>query len=121
MEAIKRIGNVLLLGMFVMGVGVSTRPSEAAVQGASKVIPDAVNMYAGQALVQEAPGALSRVAVGDGKLLQVKVIGTKEMVLIANEPGDTSVQLWMSDGTQRSVSVHVVFNEKACGCTGRFF
>jgi len=64
-------------------------------------------MYAGQALVQNAPGPLTRVAVGDGKLMQVKVVGTREMVLIANQPGDTSLQLWMRNGERRSVSVHI--------------
>lgn len=74
----------------------------------SPVIGDALSMYAGQALVQNAPGPLKRVAVGDGKLLQVKAIGNRELVLIANQPGDTSVQLWMTDGSQRSVAVHIV-------------
>lgn len=71
------------------------------------VVPDAITMYAGQALVQNAPGPLTRVAVGDGKLMQVKVVGTREMVLIANQPGDTSLQLWMRNGERRSVSVHI--------------
>lgn len=72
------------------------------------VIPDQITMYAGQALVQNAPGSLARVAVGDGKLMQVKVIGDRQMVLIANKEGDTSLQLWMADGTQRSVALHIV-------------
>lgn len=71
------------------------------------VVPDAITMYAGQALVQNAPGPLTRVAVGDGKLMEVKVVGTREMVLIANQPGDTSLQLWMRNGERRSVSVHI--------------
>jgi pilus assembly protein CpaC len=79
----------------------------------SPVIGDSLSMYAGQALVQSAPGPLKRVAVGDGKLLQVKAIGSRELVLIANQPGDTSVQLWMTDGSQRSVSVHVVVGNSA--------
>ena len=76
-------------------------------QAAAPVIADAVDMYVGQALVQRTPGPLKRVAVGDGKLLEVKAIGTSELVLIAQKPGDTSLQLWMRDGSQRSVAVHV--------------
>jgi pilus assembly protein CpaC len=72
------------------------------------VIPDQITMYAGQALVQNAPGSLTRVAVGDGKMMQVKVLGDRQMVLIASKEGDTSLQLWMADGTQRSVAVHIV-------------
>jgi pilus assembly protein CpaC len=91
-------------GLLAMLVLLSWRP----VRAEAPVIADAISMYAGQALVQSAPGSLKRVAVGDGKLLQVKAIGSRELVLIANQPGDTSVQLWMTDGSQRSISVHIV-------------
>jgi pilus assembly protein CpaC len=97
-------GRMLACGLLAMLALLSWRP----VRAEAPVIADAISMYAGQALVQSAPGALKRVAVGDGKLLQVKAIGSRELVLIANQPGDTSVQLWMTDGTQRSVSVHIV-------------
>lgn len=103
-----------LLAVFAL---LACRPLRAEVP----VIGDAVTMYAGQALVQRAPGALKRVAVGDGKLLQVKAIGGRELVLIANQPGDTSLQLWMADGSQRSVSVHVVVgnSEETASLIGR--
>lgn len=82
-------------------------PSGTAVAEAPP-IPDAITMYVGQALVQRAPGPLKRVAVGDGKLLEVKTTGSREMVLIADKVGDTSLHLWLRDGTQRSVAVHIV-------------
>ena len=90
-----------LLMVCVAGLTVPEARAEA------PVVPDAITMYAGQALVQNAPGPLTRVAVGDGKLMQVKVVGTREMVLIANQPGDTSLQLWMRNGERHSVSVHI--------------
>lgn len=70
--------------------------------------PDAISMYAGQALVQNAPGPIKRVAVGNGKLMEVRVLGSQQMVLIANKPGDTSVELWFADGSRRSVSIHII-------------
>jgi pilus assembly protein CpaC len=73
----------------------------------SKVIPDNVTLYAGQAMVQNAPGPLSRIAVGDGKVLGVKIVGKQELVMIGEKPGDTSMHLWMADGSQRSIAVHV--------------
>ncbi len=73
----------------------------------SKVIPDNVTLYAGQAMVQNAPGPLSRIAVGDGKVLGVKIVGKQELVMIGEKPGDTSMHLWMIDGSQRSIAVHV--------------
>jgi pilus assembly protein CpaC len=72
------------------------------------VIPATLTMYAGQALVQTAPGTLKRVAVGNGKLVEVRVLGRKQMLIIANNPGDTSLQLWMNDGSRRSVALHIV-------------
>ncbi|PWK86753.1 type II and III secretion system protein [Fulvimonas soli] len=88
------------------GAGAALAPVREA-RAEAPAIPDAVNMYVGQALVQSAPGPLKRVAVGDGKLLEVKALGSRELVLIAQKPGDTSLQLWMQDGSQRSVAVHV--------------
>lgn len=67
-----------------------------------------VTMYVGQALVRHAPGSVKRVAVGNGKLLEVKAISGQELVLIADKAGDTSLHLWMRDGSQFNASVHIV-------------
>lgn len=88
-----------LVGLTLLTVGVG--------HAAAPVIPDSLSMYAGQALVQSAPRPIKRVAIGDGKLVEVRVLGGSEMVLIANKPGDTSLELWLVDGTRRSVSVHI--------------
>ena len=92
----------------VVGLMIGELAPTGAAHAESPVIPESLTMYTGQALVQSAPESLKRVAVGDGKMIQVKVLGTREMVLIANKPGDTSLQLWLTDGTQRSVAVHIV-------------
>ncbi len=81
--------------------------SSALAHADSKVISNNVTLYAGQALVQNAPGPLERIAVGDGKVLEVKIIGERELVMIGEKPGETSLQLWMTDGRQRSIAVHV--------------
>ena len=73
----------------------------------SMSIPDTVTLYAGQAMVQNAPGPLQRIAVGDGKVLNVKIVGERELVMIGEKPGETSMQLWMADGSQRNITVHV--------------
>lgn len=74
---------------------------------ASPVLPEQVGMYAGQASVYSVPGALKRIAVGNGNLIEVKVVGKNELVIIANKPGDTNVQLWFANGQQRMVSLHI--------------
>jgi pilus assembly protein CpaC len=71
-------------------------------------MPDSLNLYAGQAVVHSVAGSIKRVAVGKGDLLNVKVLGTHEVVMIANAAGDTSVQFWLTDGSQKTVPVHVV-------------
>ena len=81
--------------------------SSTTVQAASPIIPNDITLYSGQALVQSAPGPLKRIAVGDGKMLEVRAIGKQELVLIAQKSGDTSMQLWMADGSQRSVAIHI--------------
>jgi pilus assembly protein CpaC len=110
MQALNRRGRTraLLIVVILFAASLVLSMGQSHAQSAAPDIGDSITMYAGQALVQRAPRPLKRVAVGDGNLLQVKAIGTRELVLIANKAGDTSVQLWMKDGTQRSVSVHVV-------------
>jgi pilus assembly protein CpaC len=76
-----------------------------------KAITDEVTLYSGQAMVRNAPGPIARIAVGDGKVLAVKIVGTQELVMIGEKAGDTSMQLWMSDGSQRSISVHVTASD----------
>lgn len=96
----------LVMWVMLLGLPGALRAAEAAGNAAAP-IADAVTLYAGQALVQSVPGAIKRVAVGDGKLLEVRAIGDRELVLIARAPGDTSLHLWLHDGSQRSISIHV--------------
>ena len=94
----------------VLGAALGTSPISHANglnHPGSMSIPDNVTLYAGQAMVQNAPGPLQRIAVGDGKVLNVKIVGERELVMIGEKPGETSMQLWMSDGSQRNITVHV--------------
>lgn len=91
---------LLLAGLMASGT------AGAADRGVER-LPDSVTMYAGQALVRSTDASVKRVAIGSGKLLEVKTIGTRQLVLIADAPGDTSLELWFTNGTQRSVSVHI--------------
>lgn len=93
--------TVLLLAGLLLSC--AARAAERSVER----LPDSLTMYAGQALVRSTDASIKRVAIGSGKLLEVKTIGTRQLVLIADAPGDTSLELWFTNGTQRSVSVHV--------------
>src|SRR3954453_22035251 len=69
------------------------------------LVRNEVTLYAGEAKVQNAPGPLSRIAVGDGKVLGVKIVAQQELVMIGEKPGDPSIHLWMADGSQRDIAV----------------
>lgn len=107
MKRDKRCGRLGVLLLAVLALAPTALPAEDATATATTGIANEIVLYAGQAVVQRAPGALKRVAVGDGKLLDVKAVGDRELVLIARAPGDTTLHLWLHDGTQRNVAVHV--------------
>lgn len=76
--------------------------------GGKGPLPAELTLYGGQVVVHDAGAALRRVAVGSGKLLDVKTLGSRELVIIANEPGITALHLWFQDGSQRDVPVTIV-------------
>lgn len=104
---LKRMATPLVV-LFLFAATVSFLLPTKAFSAEARPIPDAISMYSGQALVQNAPGPIKRIAVGDGNLMEVRVLGNRELVLIANKPGDTSIELWLTDGSRRSVSVHII-------------
>lgn len=71
-------------------------------------LPSQITLYAGQAVVHRVSAGLKRVAVGSGDVVEVKNLGRREMVIIGSKPGDTSIHLWMQDGSQLDVPVHVL-------------
>lgn len=71
------------------------------------LLPRKLTLYAGQAVVHRVPGALRRVAVGNGEVVNVYTVGRGEVVLIGTAAGDTNVHLWLGDGSQRDVPVTV--------------
>ena len=72
------------------------------------MLPAELTLYAGQVVVHGTDAALRRVAVGSGQLLDVKTLGSRELVIIANEPGNTALHLWFQDGSQRDIPVTIV-------------
>lgn len=91
---------------FLLAGSWASRMAHAAASNIER-LPDNLTMYVGQAAVRSTGAPITRVAIGSGKLLEVKTIGTRELVLIADAAGDTSLELWFSNGTQRSVNVHI--------------
>jgi pilus assembly protein CpaC len=77
---------------------------------AATTLPTQLHLYAGEAKVV-ASRPIERVAVGNGKLVEVHVLHHREMVIIGDEPGETVLHVWGKDGSQQSVTVDIAPND----------
>lgn len=69
--------------------------------------PVALSLYVGQAhLIREGP--LRRIAVGNGRVLQASSIDERQLLLIPEAPGQSTVHVWRQDGGERSFVVTVI-------------
>lgn len=80
-------------------------PAPMAVNAADEA-PQEIELFVGETRVLPAPG-VARVAVGNGRLLSASVLEERELLLIANDAGATTVHLWQRDGRARRFSVLV--------------
>lgn len=66
-----------------------------------------IEMFTGETRVIAEPNA-GRLAVGNGKALSAAVMDDKEILLIANEVGVSSLHIWTRDGRNRRIKVTVL-------------
>jgi len=66
-----------------------------------------IEMFVGETRVIAEPNA-GRLAVGNGKALSAAVLDDKEILLIANEVGVSSLHIWTRNGRNRRIKVHVM-------------
>ena len=66
-----------------------------------------LTMFQGETRVLAEPNA-GRLAVGNGKVLSAAVLDDREILLIANELGVSSLHIWTAKGHNRRVKVNVV-------------
>ena len=66
-----------------------------------------IEMFAGESRVLAEP-RVARLAVGNGKVLSAAVLDKKEMLLMASEPGVSTLQIWTADGRNRRIKVTIV-------------
>lgn len=69
-----------------------------------------LTMFQGETRVIAEPGA-GRLAVGNGKVLSAAVLDDREILLIANEVGVSSLHVWRADGRSRRITITVVPSE----------
>jgi len=92
---LKRIYSLILTGLLVLAGGVHAQ------QTAPEAKSNDILMYVGE-VKTIAADRISRIAVGNGKLITTSVLGNKELLLIGEAAGDTSLVIW-SGPTQRTV------------------
>lgn len=81
----------------------------AALPSTAQAAPTAVekvNMFMGEARVLT-DIAVKRVAVGNGKLLSVKILSGRQLLLLAEKAGSTSLHLWLDDGTESDMNIRI--------------
>ena len=66
-----------------------------------------LEMYVGETRVLPQRNA-GRLAVGNGKVLSASVLDDKEILLIANDAGTTSLHIWTKDGRNQRMKVRVL-------------
>ncbi|MDP1862964.1 MAG: type II and III secretion system protein family protein [Thiobacillus sp.] len=71
-----------------------------------------IEMFSGETRVISEPNA-GRLAVGNGKALSAAVMDDKEILLIANEVGVSSLHIWTRDGRNRRLKVTIMPSETA--------
>lgn len=79
---------------------VAVRPAHAA-----EGLPEELRLSVGETQLFSVD--IQRIAVGNGKLLTVSTPERGQLLLLAEAPGTTTLQLWLRDGAQHRVRVEV--------------
>ncbi|MBJ2158956.1 type II and III secretion system protein family protein [Variovorax sp. IB41] len=69
-------------------------------------LPEALTLYVGQMVLVKMPG-VSRVAIGNGKVLEARVLDGANMLITAQDAGDSTLHVWDKNGTVRKLKVRV--------------
>lgn len=70
-------------------------------------------LYVGEARVIKLPAPVSKVAIGNGKVISTATVAPTELLMIANDAGESSLYLWLENGTEIHYSVQVGVNNPA--------
>jgi Flp pilus assembly secretin CpaC len=101
---------LLLLGAPGLALPAPPAPLQptASIEGGRAVLPvvQEIQMFAGETRVLPQRDA-QRLAVGDAKVLSAAVLDDREILLIANGPGDTMLQVWTRSGRSQRVKITV--------------
>ncbi len=99
MKAVQAVTSLCALACLLLAgaAGAQVKPGAAA--------SALITMYVGE--IRTLPmGAVQRVAVGNGRIITTNVL-EKELLLLAEQPGETDLYVWLKDGAVRKFSVRV--------------
>ncbi len=65
-----------------------------------------LHLYLGDMHVLK-PGAISRVAVGNGKIISTSILEDGQLLVLAEAVGDTELRLWLEGGGERRYTISV--------------
>ena len=77
------------------------------VSSGASTIPQQINLYVGQAHVVNEVG-IKRIAVGNGKVVQATALDDKQVLLLPEAPGQSTVHFWLKSGIEKAIVVTVV-------------
>jgi pilus assembly protein CpaC len=69
--------------------------------------PDPITLYVGEAHVINEPG-VRRIAVGNGKVLQATALDDRQVLVLPEAPGQSTLLLWGRSGPERSYVFNVL-------------
>jgi pilus assembly protein CpaC len=85
------------LGLFAASIAVAQAPQR----------PDPITLYVGEAHVINEPG-VRRIAVGNGKVLQATALDDRQVLVLPEAPGQSTLLLWGRSGPERSYVFNVL-------------
>lgn len=110
MKAVSRIllaGLLLAFATAACPAGDAPRPLPAKIAASKKpLLLDDLDLYVGEVRVLPIR-PVSQVALGNGKLMSSTVLGNDQLLLMADAPGDTTVHIWLKDGQEAQLTVHI--------------
>lgn len=101
MKTIRAIAAILAWGC-LLHAGSAGAAGAPAAPGDQAVL---ITMYVGEIRTLPVAG-VQRVAVGNGRVITTNVLD-KEVLLLAENPGDTGLYIWLKDGAVRKYNVRV--------------
>ena len=67
---------------------------------------ESIELYVGEIKILKV-GDIERIAVGNSGLISTSMLNNGQLLLIAEEQGDSNVHIWFKDGKERDIFVHI--------------